>query len=633
MLNNASVGITFFSLLLSTGGYSQIQPVIQTKTTIKPVSGISLTALPKTNVTLSPDYINGTKAYMKSSTKTLVASKTHAASKTTVKVNKGGTEGISDQTTQTTPATDGAYTCVTRNVNTSVDYFRQPVFELHNFVYPGAMFDATDIINNTFGYKSPPSNYTRQPYRISANLFTMNGTTTQVSETIGDQAGEDYSLASYREALSKILNSNSAANPPVEAFIEYIEATSKEEVAIKLGYNANANIPAEIAMMFTGIPVGVNANVDASVIANTQNEKSRLILKINYNFFYVNASPTDDNPHKLMAPAPGSDVSNNLVFVSSVLYGTTGYVYFESEKTLTELQATLVETFGAAGPLGEGELNVTVSAETRAKFNSTVSKMVAYGRGLGVVPGSAINVTTLDQLMQLIGTLKNWGPNNQGTPIAYTMQFIKDNVQAVVSYNTQFPNKVCTAPDLSTLKFDVELELESINVDNINSGMGSKEELYGKLMFTYLKAGSKEVNPDIIFFNKSEDDASTNSFSKGKRAVDVKHSIIKNLSLDELRNITIHIAGDLKDDEGIFGSRVYECSDCNEFSGSLGKRKYNFIEIPVAQNSINSLANNGTAQVLKFGDNEFLQMNFYESGKKAEGWVKVLWKVWVKPHQ
>jgi hypothetical protein len=460
----------------------------------------------------------------------------------------------------------------------------------------------------------------------------MNGVVSDPTEMIGDQPGEDFSLASYRAALSKILNRTLAANPPAEVFIEYIEANSKEEVAVKLGYNVKANVPAEVSAMLTGIPVGVNLNVNAGVLANSSSDKSRLILKINYNFYSVNASPTHDEPDSLMTPAPSNDVSNNLVFVSSVLYGTTGYVYFESDKSLSELTATLNETVGATGPLDQGELSVGLSAETRAKFASTITKMVASGRGLGINPGSSMTVTSLDQLLALIGNLKSWGPNNQGSPIAYTMQFIKDNVQAVVSYNTQFPNKVCTAPPLSSLKYDVDVELERIEVANINGGAGSHEELYGRLLFADLKAGTKTVTADKLFWSKTESQAGSNSFTNGTRAVDVQHNLIKNITFDELRNISLQLGGELFDDEGVFGSRVYQCSNCNELTGTMGKRKLNFIELSNTQSSINALQNNNQYQLLKIGKDNLIEIHYAESGKPNEGLVKTFWKVWVKPH-
>src|SRR5688572_9213800 len=263
-------------LLISINSFSQIQPVIQ-KSPLINVSQIKVISPTSFNKSISPKYVEATKKFIKSTTRTSLANNTSAIS--TVTLNKGGVEGSApSQTTVSAPSTSDGYTCVNRNVSERTDYFRQPVFTQGEFIYPGALLDARAIINNQLGYYPPPANYQRKPYRISANLFTMVGTPQSPSEMIGDN--EDYSLASYRTAKSLIMNRNLNANPPVEAFIEYIEATTKEEVAIKLGYNVATNIPAELTALLTGIPVGANLDVSAGTVASQINDKSRIILKI-----------------------------------------------------------------------------------------------------------------------------------------------------------------------------------------------------------------------------------------------------------------------------------------------------------------------------------------------------------------
>ncbi|MGZ5192073.1 MAG: hypothetical protein ACXWCZ_13775, partial [Flavisolibacter sp.] len=339
-------------LLISIDSLSQIQPVIQ-KTPLINVSQIKVISPTSFNKSISPRYVESTKKFIKTTSKTSLLNNNAATAKSTVTLNKGGTEGSApSQTTVSAPSQSNGYTCINRNVNERTDYFRQPVFTQGEFIYPGALLDARNIINNQLGYYSPPASYQRKPYRISANLFTMVGTPASPSEFIGDN--EDYSLASYRTAKSLIMNRNANANPPVEAFIEYFEATTKEEVAIKLGYNVSANIPAELTALLTGIPLGANLDVSAGTVASQINDKSRIILKINYNFYSIDASPENDNVANFLAPAAGSDIPANVVFVSSVLYGTTGYVYFESDKSVSELVATLQETVGVAGPADQG---------------------------------------------------------------------------------------------------------------------------------------------------------------------------------------------------------------------------------------------------------------------------------------
>jgi hypothetical protein len=601
--------------------FGQIQPLI---------TPVKMVLKPSFNKSISPKYISATAKFIKTPTKNSLSSNTGATAKSTVTLNKGGTEGSAPSQTTTSPSSQtGAYSCVTRNVNEKTDYFRQPLFAQGDFIYPGALVNASSIINNQLGYYSLPANYQRQPYRISANLFTMSGTPQNPTEMIGDN--EDYSQASFRAAKSLIMNRNASANPPVEAFIEYIEATTKEEVAIKLGYNFAANIPAEITALIAGVPVGINADVSASTIASQSAEKSRIILKINYNFYSVDASPLNDDSRNFVSPAPGADIPANVAFVSSVLYGTTGYVYFESDKTAAELQAAVEETVGVAGPVDQGSASVNISAETRAKFAATVTKMVAYGKGLSVQPGASMPIASLDNLLALIGNLHSWGPNNQGSPIAYTMNFLNDGVQALVSYSTQFPNKVCTQTPLTDLKFDVDLELDHFDVSNVRDLDGT-EDLYGQISFTNLKAKSRTVSENKVYWEKSENNANENNFRNGNAPIDKRFTLATNLTFDELRNMELTVGGKLSDDEGLLGSRVFKCNDCSAFSGEFGTRVLKFIELGNTQNSINSLQNNGLYQDIAFGGDKTFELNFYESNTKNDGWVKVLWKVWIKPH-
>jgi hypothetical protein len=614
-------------LIISVNALGQIkQP-----TSLVNVSQVRVISPTSFNKSISPQYIAATKKFLKPVAKVSQGNSSLSTSpRSTVTLNRGGSEGSApSQTTATAPSTANGFTCFTRNVNERNDYFIQPVFAQTENIFPGELFNATAMINYQFGQYSPPPNYQRKPYRISANLFVTDGPPQDPSEVIGDN--EDYSLASYRVAQSRILNRNIKANPPVQPFIEYFEATTQEEVAIKLGYNFSANVPAELTATLTGVPVGANVNVSASTVASQTNNKSRVILKVNYIFYSMDASPLNGDYYNFLTPLPGTDVPANVVYVSSVLYGTTGYVLFESDKSVSELLATIDETVGVAGPLGQGSASVGLSAEARAKFSSTVTKMLATGRGLGLTPGQTINVTSLDGLLGLVGSLKSWGPNNIGSPIAYTMNFLNDGIQAVVSYSTQFPSKICTQPDLADLRFDVDLELESLAVSNVRDLDGT-EDLYGSIDFKNLKANDKAVTSDINFFSKSESEANTNNYRNGTAPIDKRVRLASNLSFDELRNLELTVGGRLSDDEGILGSRVFKCSNCSVFSGDYGQRTLKFIELNNTQSSLNALQNTGDYQMVKIGQDNFLELVFFESNNENDGKVRAMFKIWVKPH-
>lgn len=604
--------------------------VAQVKTTVTPISQVK--TISPVNRNLSATYYKNLSKFLKNVPKTTIANAGQSNNRSTVSLNKGGTgSSAPPQTTVSSPVKDGDYSCVTRNVNAKIDYQALPVYNQTEFIFPGALLDATRIINNQLGFYIPPASYQRQPYRISANLFTLSGPAQNPTEMIGDEPGEDYSQASFRNAQSRIINRNANANPPANLQLEFIEATTQEELAVKLGYNLSASVPAELMTILTGVPVGANANVSANASASSFGSKSRLLLKVHYSFYSIDASPTNEDYTKFLSPVAGNDVPNNVVYVSSVLYGSIGFVYFESDKSITELTAAVSQAVGVTGPADQGSVAVNISAEARAKFSSTVSKMVAVGRGLGIPANSSTQLTNLDQLISLIGSLRNWGPSNQGVPIAYTMNFLKDGVQAIVSYSTQFENKVCTQPELTDLKFDVELELERMDVGNVRDLDGT-EDLYGNIEFRSLKAGSKSFNTSASLFSKSESNANTNNFRNGSAPIDKRIALIKNLSFEELRNMEIIVGGKLLDDEGAFGSRVFKCVECTPVTADYGQRILKFIEMTTTQSSINSLQINNQFQMLRFAGDHFFELNFHESGKAEDGKVKFLFKVWVKPH-
>jgi hypothetical protein len=208
---------------------------------------------------------------------------------------------------------------------------------------------------------------------------------------------------------------------------------------------------------------------------------------------------------------------------------------------------------------------------------------------------------------------------------------------------SQFDNlkKIPTTTPLSSLKFDVEIELDNMKVANIRDA-DQTEDLYGRIdLFSY-KALDIISNRRIGFWLKVSRLANDiHNFRAGTRQIKERESIVQNLSMNELKNLELTIGGSVLDSEFPLPSRTFICQDCSEFEidkdfgiieRSLGKRIIKFIELASTQNSINNLKNNGEFQLLKFGDDSFFELNYYESGKKEDGWVKFLFKVWIKPH-
>jgi hypothetical protein len=237
--------------------------------------------------------------------------------------------------------------------------------------------------------------------------------------------------------------------------------------------------------------------------------------------------------------------------------------------------------------------------------------------------------STLDEVLNgLKGINPQFNAQNLGAPIRYTLNYVKDHSLAYINYNLSYATTNCGKSIDG--KFDVELELDHLEVKNVKD-MDNTEDLYGMLF-----AGDVMVNgrtqPGIsAYWSKSESQANENNFRNGTTQVKKRISLIKGVTMDELKHLEVSLGGKLFDDEGVFGSRKFRCSDCSQFNGDEGKRIVKFIEMTTTQNAIGSLVQNGEFQLLRFGGDQFLELNFYESNNKEDGWVKVKWKVWVKP--
>lgn len=198
----------------------------------------------------------------------------------------------------------------------------------------------------------------------------------------------------------------------------------------------------------------------------------------------------------------------------------------------------------------------------------------------------------------------------------------------------QLPKPKVSIQPVTGLKYDVDIELDYMKVNNVRDLDGT-EDLYGTIKFFRLTAKTKVVDDQYMFFEKTEGLANSNNFREGTYQVDKRRTLITNLTLDELRNIEIKIYGILSDDEGVMGSRVFRCMECAVSTTIPAIMTKKFIEMPGIQTSISNLKNDGNYQYLVgvvTGNANSFDMNFYENGIINDGNVRFFFRVWVKPH-
>ncbi len=198
------------------------------------------------------------------------------------------------------------------------------------------------------------------------------------------------------------------------------------------------------------------------------------------------------------------------------------------------------------------------------------------------------------------------------------------NIQCCVS-----EYKIAHLSPLNNLRFDADLELVKFEVNNVRDWDGN-EDIFGRIDFTGVKIfNNSDLREAENLWSKSKE----NAIHTGNGSVNInkKISLLTNISYDELRNIQLKVGGEIKDEEGIFGPRIFKCQECKDFDGDFGTRAIKFLQIPSTLESIHTLEANGLFQALKFGGNHTFELNFYESNNKNDGWIKVMFKVYVRP--
>jgi hypothetical protein len=105
----------------------------------------------------------------------------------------------------------------------------------------------------------------------------------------------------------------------------------------------------------------------------------------------------------------------------------------------------------------------------------TVAKVSSSGWGTRLAT-AVTTIDSYDKLMDFIKSGGNYSKESPGAPIAYKLNYLKDNSPARMSYTTDYEVKQCTR-----VSQKVRVSLNSIFVDSAGGDAGSDLELYGNV--------------------------------------------------------------------------------------------------------------------------------------------------------
>ena len=360
---------------------------------------------------------------------------------------------------------EGDYQCTTQNLKETRQYDRIVAYAANSdSLYPGALVSADSVLTGLFTQVVLP----RAPATISVSLENLGGGKSAVIE--------EPSLSSYRDALAGILDAEITGSTPANLYSEIEEVHSESQLNMALGVHASWGL-------------GV-ASLKSSFNWAKQETRSRYVVRYTQAYYTVDLD-APVAPSAMFAPettleqvAAKLDEAHPPVYVSSVTYGRMVLFTFESEYSTEEMGAAL--EFAYSG-------GVDVKGDVSVTYKDIISNSKITAFILGGDAGSAVmTIDSYDSLINFIKSGGNYSKESPGAPIAYKLNYLKDNSPARMSFTTDYDVKECTR-----VSQKIKVTLQSIAVDDAGGDAGDDLELYGSIWAEGTTAGT--------LFSKSSD--------------------------------------------------------------------------------------------------------------------------------
>ncbi len=210
------------------------------------------------------------------------------------------------------------------------------------------------------------------------------------------------------------------------AFIDYDIKTgnSEEDALLNLGVSAN----------FLG------QNVKASLNSSSTQKSNTVVVKLAQRY-YTLAVDTPSSPATVFAPGVSvSDATrfmgagNPPVYLSEVTYGRELVYLFESSDSIDKLQATVDAVFKIAQAGG----SVSLTDDQMSTFSNSHIHMFALGGSATDALNLVVAKDFATQLNTYLVQGANFSFNSPGTPLSYTVKYLKDGSVMQINSATQW---------------------------------------------------------------------------------------------------------------------------------------------------------------------------------------------------
>ncbi len=259
---------------------------------------------------------------------------------------------------------------------------------------------------------------------------------------------------------------NSNIQAAIDQSLEWWNANAYEE-----GYVNSASSSYKVKTAYSSkqiaLAVGLNAQWatgDVSAQFNYQsNEEKTVVMAVYKQAFYTITMDSPASPDAVFSKDVTLDQIKSVMndaappaYVQSVTYGRI--IMFRMETSYNASSYEIESAFKyAAGVSVDGSLE----AEYKDILKNSSIEVIVLG-GNASVSSSAVTAKNADDLVPIIeGDNAVYSRNNPGTPISYTIRYLKDNSLAKLGFFTEY-----TATECSTVKTidNIDIKLSRFNV-------------------------------------------------------------------------------------------------------------------------------------------------------------------------
>lgn len=328
----------------------------------------------------------------------------------------------------------GDFSCTTTNLIETRHYDRLVAYSANSdSLWPGAIVGGKSLETGQLTQLQ----FDRAPMGISVSLSNLVGSKSALIE--------EPKLSSYRDSLAGILDSQLDGATPANIYADVEEVHSLEQLSLAMGV--------EVTFLTGGL-----ATIGASFNFENEEVRSRYVVKFTQSYYTVDVDQPASPSAFLSDGVTLSTVSDVIhagdppMYVSSVTYGRTILFTFESEYSATELGAAL--DFAYRG-------GVDVSGNVSVSYKEVLSRSKINAYILGGSGGEAAQaIDSFDALMEFIHSGGDYSNESPGSPIAYKLNYMRDNEPAKIALTEDFDVRECarvTQKVLVTLSnFEVE---------------------------------------------------------------------------------------------------------------------------------------------------------------------------------